>query len=604
MKKLLSLLLVVVMVMGSFAMVFAAEPELAILIAPAPSNDIVILATNDSHCKNYASYAKVATLAKDADLLLDAGDHTQGGPLGAYSKGEYIIEIMNAVGYDICTLGNHEFDYGIEQLTKNTTAAKATYVSCNYVNRGSSTPIYDAYKIVEVKGKKVAIVGITTPETFAKSTPTYFQDANGNYVKGFCEGNNGKDLYKQVQKYVDEAKKAGADYVIGLGHLGIDEESQPWTVNEVLANVTGFDAFIDGHSHSVYAEEISGVPAVQTGTELANVAKITIKEDGTITTENVALDDTVEADEAVKAVVDAIDVEYKEIVSKVVAKSTVNLTTKNEDGSRAVRSKETNLGDLCADAYRTLLGADVAFVNGGGVRADIPAGDITQEQIITVHPFGNMACLVEVTGQQILDALELGASKAPGENGGFLQVSGITYSIDLNVKSSVVLNDKSEFVKVAGERRVKDVKVNGVAINATKKYKLAGHNYMLKNCGDGFAMFGTKNVTILKDEVMIDNQVLVTYITETLKGNVGSEYAKAAGRITIIPEVVKEEEKEVVSETPTYTVVKGDCLWNIAKKVYGDGMKWKVIYDANKAVIGNNYNLIEIGQVFVLPEAI
>ena len=289
MRKFLSLLLTMAMVLSLAVTVNAA----------APKEDITILHTNDVHC-DYEKYAKVATLHKSADLLVDAGDHVQGDVIGTLSKGEYIVDIMNYIKYDAAVPGNHEFDYGMDQflhIAKD--LAKYPYLSANFTGK-DGTPYFDAYKIFEVKGVKVAFVGVCTPETFTKSTPTYFQDANGNYIYGFCEGNNGADLYKAVQKAIDAAKAAGADYVIGLGHLGIDEQSSPWTSKEVIANTTGFDAFIDGHSHSTFSETIkdkSGKEVVfeQTGTKLANVGKIIIKADGTITHENVDLN-TVEPD--------------------------------------------------------------------------------------------------------------------------------------------------------------------------------------------------------------------------------------------------------------------------------------------------------------------
>jgi len=611
MKKLLSLLLAIAMVFASSAAIFAdVEPIMTTVSLPvvedttaAPANtiatntnDIVIIATHDAHCGNYANYAKVATLAKDADLLVDSGDAIQGGALGSISKGEYVVKIMNKVGYDVAAVGNHEFDYGIARLQELANMAEYTYLSCNFVNTTTKQSLFDGYKIIEVKGKKIALIGITTPVTFTQSNPANFQDANGNYIYSFCEGADGKTLYAKVQATVDAAKAAGADYVIGLGHLGIEEEVVPYRVDDVLANVTGFDALCDAHSHDVYTEEKSGVVVVQTGTKLANAAKIVIKEDGTITAENVALDDTIEDDAEVKAFIDEIDTVYKEKVETVVAKSEVDLVINDENGKRIVRTVETNLGDLCADAYRTLLGADIAFVNGGGVRATIPAGDITLEQIMNVHPFGNLACLVEVTGQQILDALELGASKYPNENGGFLQVSGITYTINTTIESSVVLNDKGAFTGVSGARRVSNVLVGGVPIDPAKTYKLASHNYMLKSAGDGFAMFGKDNVKLLKDEVMVDNEVLINYVVEYLGGVIGQEYAKAQGRIIINNEPVVEE--PTVRE---YKVVKGDCLWAIAKRTYGNGSMWKLIYEANKSII-KNPNRIYVNQVLVLPE--
>ena len=597
MRKFLSLLLTMAMVLSLAVTVNAA----------APKEDITILHTNDVHC-DYEKYAKVATLHKSADLLVDAGDHVQGGVIGTLSKGEYIVDIMNYLKYDAAVPGNHEFDYGMDQflhIAKD--LAKYPYISANFTGKDGK-PYFDAYKMFEVKGVKVAFVGVCTPETFTKSTPTYFQDANGNYIYGFCEGNNGADLYKAVQKAIDAAKAAGADYVIGLGHLGIDEQSSPWMSKEVIANTTGFDAFIDGHSHSTFSETIkdkSGKEVVfeQTGTKLANVGKLTIKTDGTIAHENIDLS-AVEEDADAKAYIAGITEKFDALQKKVVAKTTVTLTTKGADGKRAVRSAETNLGDLCADAYRLLLGADVAFVNGGGVRADINAGDITYGDIINVHPFGNSACLVEVTGQQLKDALELGSAAYPGESGGFLQVSGLTYTINADIPSFVVKNDKSEFVKVDGAYRVSDIMVGGQPLDVSKTYTLASHNYMLKDAGDGYTMFGTKNVKVLQDEVMIDNQVLINYIVEKLGGVVGAEYAAPQGRITIKTAPVVEPQPEPKPEpTPaptgdTYTVVAGDCLWNIAYKLYGTGTLYTKLAEANK--LADPY-IIYIGQILTVP---
>lgn len=600
MRKYLSLLLTLAMVCSLAVTVSAAEP----------AEDITILHTNDVHC-GYEEYAKVAALHKNADLLVDAGDHVQGGVIGTLSKGEYIVDIMNYLKYDAAVPGNHEFDYGMEQfLHLANDVAEYPYLSANFTGKDGK-PYFDAYKIFEVKGVKVAFVGVCTPETFTKSTPTYFQDADGNYIYGFCEGNNGADLYNAVQKAIDAAKAEGADYVIGLGHLGIDEQSTPWMSKEVIANTTGFDAFIDGHSHSVFSETVKDkagreVVFEQTGTKLANVGKLVIKTDGTITHENIDLS-TVEADAETAAYLATITEKFDALQNKIVAKTGVELTINGVDGKRAVRNAETNLGDLCADAYRILLGADIAFVNGGGVRANIAAGDITYKDIINVHPFGNMACLVEVTGQQIKDALELGAAAYPGESGGFLQVSGLTYTINADIPSSVVKNDKSEFVKVDGAYRVSDIMVGGQPLDVNKTYTLASHNYMLKDAGDGYTMFGTKNVKVLQDEVMVDNQVLINYIVEKLGGVVGDEYAAPQGRITIktapvVEPVPTEPEQPAQPSTPaageTYVVVAGDCLWNIAYKLYGTGALYTKLAEANK--IADPY-IIYIGQILTVP---
>ena len=614
MKKLIALLLAACLMLGLMTTAFAADEK---------SNDIVILYTNDVHCAvddnigyaGLAAYKKEMQAAYNYVALVDCGDSVQGDVIGTLSKGDYLVDIMNEVGYDFASFGNHEFDYTLPQLQKLIDKAKYQYLCCNLTytaKDGKGLTGYKAYEIKTYGDTKVAFVGIDTPESFTKSTPTYFQDANGNYIYGFCEGNNGADLYNAVQKAIDAAKAAGADYVIGLGHLGIDEQSSPWMSKEVIANTTGFDAFIDGHSHSTFSETIkdkSGKDVVfeQTGTKLANVGKIIIKADGTITHENVDLN-TVEPDAEAAAYIQTITDKFDALQKQVVAKTSVELTINGADGKRAVRNAETNLGDLCADAYRILLGADIAFVNGGGVRDNIKVGDITSGDIIKVHPFGNEACLVEATGQQIKDALELGSAAYPGESGGFLQVSGLTYTINADIPSSVVKNDKSEFVKVDGAYRVSDIMVGGQPLDVNKTYTLASHNYMLKDAGDGYTMFGTKNVKLLKDGVMIDNQVLINYIVNNLGGVVGEQYAAPQGRITIktaasdVP--TNESEKVIagrdttVTEGDTYTVVAGDCLWNIAYKLYGTGTLYTKLAEANK--LADPY-IIYIGQILTVP---
>ena len=506
-----------------------------------PSKDITVYFTNDVHGA-YENYARLATVVKDGDLLLDAGDNIQGSVATTLTKGQCMVDLMKAVGYDLAVPGNHEFDYGFDRFLEIVTNKENTpYVSANLWDKTADKPVLDAYKMFEVDGLKVAVVGITTPETLTKSTPAYFQDKDGNWLYDFCNDVTGEKLYSVVQKAVDEATEAGADYVIALGHLGIDEQSEPWTSKSVIANTTGIDALIDGHSHSTFTEVMKNkngedVTVAQTGTKLEKVGKLTIGEDG-IHAELIDITEEIAEDETVKAAVDAVKEEVEKVSNTVVATTEVELTTKDPDtGKRAVRSAETNLGDLCADAYRDLLGTDIAFVNGGGVRADIAKGDITYGQIIAVHPFGNTACKIEVTGQQIIDALELGSAANPGESGGFLQVSGITYTIDNGIPSTVTKDENGMFTGVSGERRVKDVKVGGEPIDVTKTYTLGGHNYMLLLCGDGYTMF--KDAKVLAQEVAIDNQVLIRYITETLGGEIKADsiYAnpRGEGRIKIV----------------------------------------------------------------------
>ena len=566
-KKLLSLSLAAAMTMGLAAPAMAAEET----VKPEEGK-IVILHTNDVHCQidqakgedgavTNLGYAGVAAYKAEMEAqygaenvtLVDAGDAIQGGPIGTLSKGSYIVDIMNQVGYDLAIPGNHEFDYGMENfLTLAKDKAEYSYLCCNFTDLNGKA-VLDAYKLVDYGDVTVGYVGIDTPESFTKSTPTYFQNDKGEYIYSFSQGNEGKDLYAAVQKAVDDATKAGADYVVALGHLGNEGSTDVWTSKSVIANTTGIDVFIDGHSHEAYDETVQNkdgedVVLAQTGTKLANIGKVVIDtKTGDISAELVSGYD--KQDETVAAYVAKVNEEFAGVLQEVVAKSDVDLTTLDPaTGERAVRNAETNLGDLCADAYRVLLGADVAFVNGGGVRADIAAGDITYENIINVHPFGNEACLVETTGQDILDALEMGARLYPEENGGFLQVSGLSYTIDASVPSSVVLNDEGEFVKVDGAYRVKDVMVGDEPLDVTKTYTLASHNYMLKSGGDGFVMF--KDDKLLKDSVMIDNAVLINYIVDELGGVVSDAYAdpKGDGRITV-------KEGTAVQPAPTFTDV-------------------------------------------------
>ena len=528
----------------AFADTTAPAPETA-PTAPAKSNDIVILGTSDVHCgidqnigyAGLAAYKKAMAEKYNYVALVDAGDAIQGDTIGTLSKGEYLVDIMNEVGYDVVVPGNHEFDYGMDQfLNVIVPKMKATYVSANFVKNGK--PLFDTYKMMTYGDKKVAFVGICTPETLVKSTPTYFQDKNGNYIYDFCNDTTGEKLYKAVQDAVDAAKKAGANYVVAVAHLGDDSASAPWTSMDVLAKTSGIDVLLDGHAHSTVVKSVKNkdgksIQMVATGTKLENIGKIVIAENGAITAEYINGDVAKDKDAGVTKFIEGIKAKYAELEKKVVAKTAVDLAIADKDGNRLVRSEETNLGDLCADAYRNVLGADIAFVNGGGIRVAIPKGNITYGQVIAVHPFGNMACVVEATGQQILDALEFGARNVgKGENGGFLQVSGLTYTINSLIEPSIQTNEAGEFVKVTGDYRVRDVKVGGVDLDLNKTYTLASHNYMLKSGGDGFVMF--KGNKLLQDEVMIDNQVLINYIQKNLNGVVDDQYAAPQGRIKIL----------------------------------------------------------------------
>ncbi len=550
MKKILSLVLAVMLVLAMGISAFAAE------------GDIVILFTNDVHTyiDGNLTYAHVAAykeqlIAEGNDVILvDAGDHAQGTAYGSMDKGETIIELMNAAGYDAATLGNHEFDYGMEGRIMITDEwAEYPYLSCNFYHEKDGVvgdPVLDAYKVFDLGGKKVAVIGITTPETYTKSTPAYFQDENGKYIYGIAGGIDGAELYAAVQAAIDAASEE-ADYVIALGHLGIDESSQPWTSVEVIENTTGLDAFIDGHSHStvdkreVTDKEGNTVVLTQTGEYLSNIGKMTISGD-TISVELV--DSVSSVDEEVKAIEDAWVKEIDTQLGVVIGEADDELSIYHPNtGARLVRTVEVNAGDFAADALYYLfdnmdLDVDVAIMNGGGIRASIPAGEISYKTCKTMHTFGNVACLQTITGQQLLDALEWGAKNTMGgENGGFLHVSGITFEIDTTIPSTVQADADGVWIGgPTGEYRVKNVMVGGEPLDLEAEYNLAGYNYTLRDLGDGFAMFdGAVNVL---DYVMEDYMVLANYVKsfedtdgDGLPNVTGYSDAFGAGRITILP---------------------------------------------------------------------
>ena len=530
---------------------------------------IIILHTNDVHCQidqkknkdeivTNIGYAGVLAYKKEMEnlhginnvTLVDAGDAIQGGPIGTLSKGEYIVDIMNYIGYDIACPGNHEFDYGMENFLKlSTETSKANYICCNFRDL-EGNPILSPYTLIKYGDLTIAYLGINTPESFTKSSPIYFQDENGNYIYDFAQGEKGQTLYKTVQKYVDEAIKEGANYVVAIGHLGDEGASEYWSSKSLIKNTYGIDIFIDGHSHEVYSEILKNkkgknVLLAQTGTKLQNLGKITINTKNKKITSEFISNYKAQDEDAVNYI-EGIKNKFSDVLQEVIAKSSVTLTTLDPTThKRAIRNNETNLGDFCADAYRAMVGADIAFANGGGIRADIEEGNITYEEIINVHPFGNEICMIETTGQDILDALEVGACEYPVENGGFLQVSGLSYTIDPSIPSNVVFNERGQFVKVDGKYRVTEVIVGNEPLVLNKTYTLASHNYMIKNGGDGYTMF--MDDKMIKDSVVIDNGALINYITENLNGVISDEYKnpKGSGRIIIKENISSNSQEEI-----------------------------------------------------------
>ena len=527
--------------------VTAATASMAIG-APAASacwfgdkSDVTILYTNDVHTYidkqspklTYAAIADLKQSYQDAGkdvLLVDAGDHVQGTAYGSMDEGASIIKLMNAAGYDVATPGNHEFDYGMDRAKAIMKEADFPYLSCNWVDLRTTLRVLPSVKVFVRGGRRIAFVGVTTPETFTKSTPAYFMDkAQSKYIYDIQGGEDGKKLYDAVQKAIDKAKFL-ADVVIGLGHLGVDPSSSPWTSEEVIAHTSGFDAFIDGHSHTVMenkqVQDASGkaVTLTQTGSYFANVGEMTIAADGTITTK------LIPTHEGMDATIAAMQTSWVNTVDdmlgeKIAVGDSDFYVSDPATGKRRIRSAETNLGDFVADGIYAYfnevekLHCDLAIMNGGGIRADVPAGDWTFKTCKQVSPFGNVACLMSVTGKQIQDALEFAArfaGEGGKENGGFLQVAGATYEIHTDIPNTVQTDEKNVWIGSAtGTPRVQNVKIYDKAsgsylpLDPGATYALAGMNYTLRNLGDGFAMFD--GAELIKDYVSEDYLVMSTY---------------------------------------------------------------------------------------------
>jgi len=613
----------------------------------AADDDITVIYTNDIHTyidnhmddANGLTYSKVAAL-KDRfpeAILVDAGDHLQGTAFGEIDKGLTMISLMNAAEYDLATFGNHEFDYGIEGTMAAVDAAEFEYISCNFsheTNGISGASVLDGWKIVEAMGKKVAFIGITTPETITSTTPTYFMDEAGNFIYGFYRNSDGTALYQVVQKNINEAQAAGADYIIAVGHLGVDPSSVPWTSRDLIQNTEGLDAFIDGHSHTTIEMEVvpdkngAKVILTQTGSYLDAVGKMTISGD-TIRTELLTGSDLAELapDREVQILEEAWIQEINEALGRTIGYAEIVLDNYDENGNRLVRKQETNSGDFATDALYYLfdemgLDVDVAVMNGGGIRNSAITGEMTYRTCKEIHTFGNVACLLTVTGQQLLDALEWSskdlAADGSAESGSFLHVSGARFTLDISSPSTVQQDENGIWTGAPTEGyRVKNLQIwnketeTYEPVDLNGKYNLAGHNYTLRDLGGGFAML--KDAVNVLDYVAEDYMVLANYIQSfpvneetglpTITAEDGYSDVNGAGRILITAEPVSEEgntQKEEMVIERFYEVVKGDSLWKISRRFYGTGTRWAVLYDANKTEMVSA-DVLRIGQKLLIP---
>ena len=532
-KKVLSLLMAVVMTFSLAVTANAAEET-----AQDLNGDIVILHTNDVHGA-IAGYAKVAAL-KDAYeargayvLLMDAGDFIQGDPTVSTSEGATAVELMNLAGYDVVSLGNHEFDYGYQNLKDLEADADFAIVDANVLYNGR-VAFEDNLVFTAPDGTKIGVFGLDTPETATKAHPAKIQGVT------FLAG---EDLYDCAQEQVDALTAEGCEYIICLGHLGIDDESAGNRSIDLLEHVDGIDVFIDGHSHSTYEDvktaaggtgKVGDTLVTSTGTKLESIGVVTIDAEGVITTSTTPVADLTAEDADVAARAAAIQKEIDDEYGTVFAKTEVALNGEREPGNR---TEETNLGDLITDALvwgaeREGTEVDAAVTNGGGIRASIAAGDITKKDINTVLPFGNTLSIVQVTGAELLEALEASTYCTPTSIGGFPQVSGIEFTVDTTkAYDQGELYPGSTYYGPKSIQRVTIETVGGEPFDANATYTIATNDFMAAG-GDTYYAFAAASVNydlgIAMDEVVMD------YITEELKGTVtAGAYGEPAGRITV-----------------------------------------------------------------------
>ncbi len=587
-NKLLSLLLAMVMALGMTVSAMADEdtsgdadgaPAAAFEVPAEADGAIVILHTNDVHgaIEGYAKVAALEALYEEAGayvLVMDAGDFSQGETSVSASQGAVAIELMNMAGYDAAAPGNHEFDYGYENLTKLAGAAQFPILAANITYNGELA-FGDNVVFETEDGVKLGVFGLDTPEAKTKSHP-------GKTVG--VEFAASEDMYAVAQAQVDELTKAGCDYIICLGHLGIDDETAAAANRSIdlLEKVTGIDVFIDGHSHSTLdqiAEKtnenrtVGGTVVTSTGTKLANIGVVMIK-DGEITTDNISSEVIAAAEDSeITARAAAIRAEIEKEYGAAFAASEVLL---NGDKAPGNRTEETNLGDLITDAilwYATKDGEDmgvakenvVALTNGGGIRAPIAIGDISKNDVNTVLPFGNTVAYITIKGEALLEALEASTYTTPDAVGGFPQVAGISFTIDTTkTYDQGDLYPGSTYYAPKSINRVTIDSVNGQDFDPEATYVVVTNDFTAAG-GDTYYAFSV--ATVVDTGTPMD-EALMAYITEVLEGTVPADkYAEPAGRITVVTEASEPDEPDAKPDEPAAAVTFSDVTeanWHYA----------------------------------------
>ncbi len=522
----------------------------------ALTHNLTLIVTSDIHAGVNDNFTLAGVYEKrkeyeekgDYTLLIDNGDVLQGGFLSSLTKGSDLMEIIKAAHYDILTFGNHEFDYGMDQFFENASILDVPYISSNFTK--DDKLIFDPYVIKEFDGVRFAFIGINTPDTLTTSKPIYFEDENGDFIYGFYQGDNGEKLYRRVQETIDEVKSKGVNYIIAVAHIGEKETSKPYRYNDIISHTCGFDVFLDGHSHDtdqVTMKDKGGHDVIRlgVGTKLSNIGIVTFTTEGDIQHELLTYEkragdkDIPTYDNEVSKIVKEKNEKVELLSNEVIGHSNFDLVISDPEAKdsagvpiRIVRRMETNLGDLVADAYKVRTGADVGYINGGGVRTFIEKGDITIGDIKDVQPFSNLVCVINVTGSMLLDALEWGCHVTPAESGGFPHVSGMSFELDTSIPDPCIVDDDGICTGIEGERRIKNLMINGAPVDPNQKYKLAILSYTALDNGDGYTAFN--GAEVLEMGSAEDYSLVVDYIKENLGGEIPDEYKDPYGDGRII----------------------------------------------------------------------
>ena len=528
--------------------------------APNFGDDLIILHVNDVHCgindkigyDGFVLYRDELKKKYKYVITVDVGDHIQGGSLASISEGSAIIEIMNKVGFDVAILGNHEFDYGIEQLTNLEKNLTSKYICANFVYRKDKKNIFEPYKIINAGNKKIAFISVLTPLTFSKTYLSTIKDSEGNPLYDFLTGNNMQDLYDTIQNYINNIRaKKEADYIILLTHIGMKIEK--YKSEELLSKLYGVDAILDGHSHQIYNttspdKNKKDISISQTGTKLESIGKLILKKDGSIISEIISeVPEPTDKTNSVKInrggkerwvdknIVDFLDSiwdKYRSELNLIFGFCDYDLIIIDEDTeSNYCRYKECTLGNLITDAIKNAGNGEISILNGGAIRNNMYKGNITSAQIMEILPWFNNIVQKRITGQCILDALEFGISQLPNMSGVFPQISGITFDVDISFDSTVKIDELGMFINVTGKRRVSNVKINGVDLELDKFYNASLIEY-ISNGGDGYSMFS--KFDIYNESLITDTDSLIHFIQYNLKGEIPIQYKDIQGRINII----------------------------------------------------------------------